>query len=239
MNSESLENFIHDDSELSLHEDYLNSLIKPSVDISFSTDAPKIGESRFGGPPFVSKGFVWPSHEKGEYRFLGQINFSEIEERTKSLPCDGLLSLFYAYDEGGEVFWGDDGYVLGYYWPKTEDLALFAETDSNFEAKKIVFTLGNEIPRQEDLRTDWPFQTDALYDLQDLEGYCEDYMLGYPSFYSLAYDPTPSDDWVSLITLASNDELGWNWHDGGKLMIFIEESKLQNKDFSGLITDAG
>ncbi|WP_146390953.1 DUF1963 domain-containing protein [Allorhodopirellula solitaria] len=48
--------------------------------------------------------FAWPAHDVGEYRFLGQIDFSEITDRPDSLPDSGLLSLFYAFDEDGEVF---------------------------------------------------------------------------------------------------------------------------------------
>jgi len=124
MNPEKLNDFINDNKELLHHKDYLNSVNKPSVDISFSLDRPKDYESRFGGDPLVPIGFTWPNHQVGEYRFLGQINFSEINE-IKGLPAEGLLSLFYASDEQGEVFWRDDGYVLGYYWPKIEELVLF------------------------------------------------------------------------------------------------------------------
>ncbi|MGO3344844.1 MAG: YwqG family protein [Marinomonas sp.] len=239
MNPEKLENFINTDEELSAHKDYLNSITKASVDISFSKGEAKDYESRFGGNPLASKDFVWPTHEEGEYRFLGQINFSEIRHPMGLLPESGLLSLFYAYDEDGEIFWGDDGYVVGYFYPAVKDLIIYKNTSTNHITKKIVFSNGVEIPRHEDLRTDWPFDTEALYDLPDLEGYCDDYMLGYPSFYTLAYDPTPSDEWMSLLTLTSYDEFEWCWHDGDKLMIFIEKEKLKNADFSNLKTDAG
>ncbi|WP_158304965.1 YwqG family protein [Hahella chejuensis] len=181
----------------------------------------------------------WPVHDIGEYRFLGQINFSEIQNGPASLPKVGLLSLFYAFDENGEVFWGDDGYVLGYYWPNTEELSLYPDPEGVVQARKILLQTGVEIPRHEELRQDWPFDTDALYAIQDLEGICDDYILGYPSHSSLAYDPTPGEDWVSLLTLSSHDELEWCWHDGDKLMIFIEKSKLIQKDFGNLKSDAG
>jgi uncharacterized protein YwqG len=68
----------------------------------------------------VPEGFQWPSHDLGEYRFLGQINFIEISSPPSMLPASGLLSLFYAYDEDGEIFWGDPGYVLAFYWENLE-----------------------------------------------------------------------------------------------------------------------
>ena len=94
-----LERFIHSDEALSLHKDYLNTITKPSVDISFSNDEAKDHESRFGVSPLVPKHFVWPTHKDGEYRFLGQINFSEMRHCPDLLPKSGLLSLFYAFDE--------------------------------------------------------------------------------------------------------------------------------------------
>ena len=239
MNPEVLDSFIKHDEALSPHRAYLEALIKPSVDILLSTIEAKNHESRFGGSPFVPEQFVWPTHEIGEYKFLGQINFSEIEDCPEGLPCQGLLSLFYAFDEDGEIFWGDDGYVLAYYWPNLEGLVLFPETCAVPEAKKILLRAGKEIPRHKELRDDWPFDTGVLSELRELKGSTEDYLLGYPSFYTLGYDPTPGNDWISLMTLSSHEEFDWCWHDGDKLMVFIEKSRLKNNDFSCLKVDAG
>lgn len=239
MNPEILGKFINENEVLSPHKGFLTSIIKPSVDISFSDDEAKDHGSRFGGTPLVSKNFIWPTHEEGEYRFLGQVNFSEISNCPEPLPKSGLLLLFYAYDEDCEIFWGDDGYVVAYFYPQTADLTLYRQESTNHKARKILFSQGIEIPRNEDLRNDWPFDTAVLYELPELESHREDYMLGYPSFYTLAYDPTPSDEWISLLTLSSNDGFEWCWNDGDKLMIFIEKEKLKNADFSSLKTDAG
>jgi len=244
VNPENLKTFIKNNTELSLHRDYLHQLIRPSVDIVISLDKPKDHDSRFGGMPLVSNDFVWPLHPVGEYQFLGQINFSDINNIPEALPKTGMLSLFYAFDEDGEIFWGDDGYVLGYYWPEIDKLSIFKTTNndsihSSTVSRKILLNGGIEIPRHEDLRKDWPFSVEALDDLPEIEGYSEDYMLGYPSYCTLAYDPTPGENWTSLLTLTSCDELDWCWHDGDKLMIFIEKEKLRNKDFSHLKTDAG
>ena len=218
---------------------YLDMISKPSADIFFSDGVASHLESRFGGYPLVGKDFVWPKHKVGEYRFLGQINFSEIRDCPEQLPKSGLLSLFYAYDEDGEIFWGEEGYVLAYYYPDVDDLVLFERSDLLPVTKKVRLEAGLEIPKHEELRSDWPFDPELLYELPYLIGHRDNYMLGYPSFCSLAYDPTPGDGWLSLLTLASNDGLDWCWHDGGKLMVFIEKEKLENADFSCLKCDAG
>lgn len=238
MQDEKLKKIIED--ELYLHQEFIKRIIKPCVDIVITEKKPKINESRFAGNPLVSKDFRWPKHEIGVYRFLGQINFEDVVNRPAVLPERGILSLFYAFDENGEIFWGDDGYVLAFYWPEVEDLVVLNDPNDQLrEPQKIELVGGVDIPRHKDLRNDWPFDTDILYALAEEDYFPENYMLGYPSFRSLGYDPTPSQEWISLLTLASYDEFDWCWHDGDKLMVFIESEKLAAKDFSHLKVDAG
>ena len=222
------------------HVEYILNLAKPSVDIELVGETPDDAGSRFGGHPLVPKGFQWPSHEVGEYRFLGQINFAEIINAPESLPKSGLLSIFYAFDEDGEVFWGDDGYIRGFYWADFDGHSIFdSPTDDVPAARKISLTGGVDIPRHEDLREDWPFDSDELYQLTDAIAAKDEYLLGYPSFTSLAYDPTPDPEWISLLTVHSLDDFDWCWHDGDKLMVFIESENLEKRDFSNLKSDAG
>jgi len=239
---EKLRELIAADDELRPHREYIETLVKPSVVLEFADDAPSDLENRFGGNPAVPPGFAWPSHEVGEYRFLGQINFGEIDSGPFLLPTKGILSLFYAYDKDGEVFWRDDGYILGHYWPDLGELKMMHPPSPYLPAKaprKLRMTAGVDIPSDRELRNDWPFDTDLLYWLAEEGCFADDYLLGYPSFYTLAYDPTPGPEWISLLTLKSHDELEWCWHDGDKLMVFIETEKLKAKDFSSLKSDAG
>jgi hypothetical protein len=68
---------------------------------------------------------------------------------------------------------------------------------------------------------------------------CIWYLLGYPFNTTLAYDPTPGPEWRSLLTLSSDDELEWCWHDGDWLVTFIEQQRLHAGDFSQIKSDAG
>ncbi len=232
------------------HADYLRRIAKPCVSIALGDAAPQPSDSRFGGHPFVPQDFRWPSHDIGVYRFLGQIDFDDvaaaIDGALDPLPASGLLSLFYAEDEDGEVFWGDDDYVIGFYWPNTEGYAIQRAPQGRApKAKALTFARGLDLPRHIELRKDWPFedQEEALECLaaeaQEILGTGDDYLLGYPSFNTLAYDPTPGETWMSLLTLQSHERLDWCWHDGDTLMIFIEADKLRALDFHHLKTDAG
>ncbi|WP_137973267.1 YwqG family protein [Pseudomonas sp. F(2018)] len=222
------------------HVEYIRTIARPSVDIEVLDIAGKDDSSRFGGDPYVPHNFKWPTHNLGEYRFLGQINFSEVVNLPSALPDSGLLSLFYAYDEEGEIFWGDDGYVLGFYWKDYKDHVTTKSPSKDApKAKALRLTGGVNIPENMDVRNDWPFEHKTFYELTDALNAGNEYLLGYPSFYTLAYDPTPGPEWVSLLTLSSRDEFGWCWHDGDKLMVFIESDRLVKRDFSNLKSDAG
>ena len=224
---------------LASHIEFLGSLAKPSVDIALGDMPAAPDTSRFGGHPYVPAGFEWPSHPEGEYRFLGQFNFAEIDNAPDVLPRAGLLALFYAYDEDGEIFWGDDGYVLGYYWDDTSDHILIESPVDAPSPLQLRFEVGVDIPRSPYMRDDWPFGEDALYDLIDALEPASEYLLGYPSFTSLSYDPTPGPEWMSLLTVHSLHQFDWIWHDGDKLMVFIESENLAAGDFNHLKTDAG
>jgi uncharacterized protein YwqG len=240
MNLEALKEAVSRIEAVGEHVDYVVGVAKPCARLMVGDGPGTEAGSRFGGHPYVPEDFSWPIHDVGQYRFLGQIDFADIAQRPSALPDSGLLTLFYADDEVGDVFWQDDGYVLGFYWPTTDGHALFdSPVDDVPEPLGIRATGGVGIPQFEELRTDWPFDRDVIAELADHLGPDENYLLGYPSFTSLAYDPTPEGDWISLLTLDSLGTLNWCWHDGDKLMVFIEPSKLADCDFGHLKSDAG
>jgi uncharacterized protein YwqG len=240
MNPAKLEELVNNHPDASLHKEYFLSLAKPSVTISITQDSPQRLQSKFGGQPEVPEDFQWPLHKSGYYVFIGQINFSEIVDSPPNLPQSGMLSLFYAQDDTDEIFWGDEGYILGYYWDEIAALKVKKAPHKRVQKQKRIKLVGSiDIPRHEDLRDDWPIPYEDIENLLEDAQLSSDYLLGYPSFYSLAYDPTPNNEWCSLLTLDSHDQFDWCWHDADKLMVFIEKSKLEMRDFSSLKADAG
>jgi hypothetical protein len=235
-------------SELAGHRPYLEGLIRPAVDV-LRSDTPSVtGSSRFGGSPDLPRGAEWPMHQRGPYRFLAQINFAEIPGSGLDLPASGLLSLFVADDLSGEgttgLFWQDEGYVHARLIPPGADLAPLRPPESVNAgvATAIRFRPTIDIPYDEYQVERWPFdehETEVYGVLRDSLHEGDDHLLGYPSHCSLAYDPTPGPGWRSLLTVYSDDDLQWVWHDGDALMIFVEQSRLQSGDFSCLKADAG
>ncbi len=183
-------------------------------------------------------------HRLGPYRFLGQINFEELPAPVAALPRSGLLSLFFAHDPDGELDWHDEGYVHAEYYasgstlepqPSPEDVRLGGTAG-------IVLRPTFDLPFDGYQLKDWQLSEEerAAYDeLRESMHVSSDYLLGYPSHCTLAYDPTPGPEYCSLITLCSSEELEWFWHDGDRLMVFVQRPHLERLDFSRLQVDAG
>lgn len=232
------------ESSFSMHEDYIKSLIKPSLEIIKIQSKIKLASSKLGGTPDVPIDFKWPKHEYGDYRFVAQFNLGEISKPFSHLPQQGLLSIFIADDEEGNFFWGDDGYTKVYFFDSVKKLKSLSNSSfSDQPCVPVKLEASIDIPFREELIEGSPFNDEQIEDLtcyfmEDVDKKL-DYLLGYPFYSTLAYDPRPSKDWTSLITLASDDELNWCWHDGDFLMLFIEKEKLKQKDFSYIKSDAG
>ncbi|MEK4425329.1 YwqG family protein [Solibacillus sp. FSL K6-1523] len=246
MNSNKFLNII-EQSDIGMHKEYLHQALRPAIDLLKYNEAElQLGCSRFGGEPDLPVGSDWPTYGMNPYRFLGQINFAEIPPNEGNLPTKGLLSLFVAddypnYDCYLEVF--EEGYIHGIYTPELTNLeTLISPNPSIGNAIAIKFSSTIDIPHDEYQLKDWPFtdnQNDIYTEIRDSLHKSSAYLLGYPSHYTLAYDPTPGEEWCSLLTIDSDDDLEWGWNDGNKLMVFIELDRLKNLDFSRLMSDAG
>lgn len=233
-------------SNINNHKKYLSQVLRPAFDIVRNTDTElRMGGSRFGGAPDLPIGSEWPMYEKKPYRFLGQINFTEITSTERGLPSKGLLSLFVANDNFEDVYLEafEDGYIHGIYIPETNNLGTLMPPYSDIGKTTVIeFYPTIDIPYDEYQMKDWPFdevESDIYTEIRDSLHKSSDYLLGYPSHNTLAYDPTPGSEWIPLLTVDSDESLEWCWHDGDKLMIFIEKERLNNFDFSRLKSDAG
>jgi len=229
------------------HREHLLGIARPSVEI-ITADAPVTdGCSKFGGSPDLPTDFQWPHHKLGPYRFIGQFNLADIPKGPHGLPVGGLLSFFYAHDENGESFWGDPDYVRVYRFDNVGVLKPVKPpaTVRLGSTSTLTFHFGTDVPPwpwDDSAAKKWPIsecQRDAYWELRLRLHPSRRYLLGYPFNTTLAYDPTPGPEWRSLLTLSSDDELKWCWHDGDWLVTFVEEQRLHAGDFSQVKADAG
>jgi len=243
-------------SKIAKHSDFLLKHLRPSVEIILNKNTKTyLGCSRFGGTPDLPIGTEFPTYKKSNkvypYRFIGQINFSDIPSEENGIPKNGLLSLFVAdYIDDDGLWWGEEGYVYAIYTPDLTNLEnISSPQDYPFmDADSVVieFRPTFDFPFDEYQVEDFPvdlikYGTDEYNEYHKIRNFLhgENYLLGYPSHCSLAYNPTPEGEWISLLTLNSDDNLKWCWHDGDYLMLFIKKEDLKKLNFSNLASDAG
>ncbi len=226
------------------HQDFIMSLVKTVIEIDLLRTEPTTGNSKFGGIPDLPLGFKWPKHEFGYYRFLGQINFKDIQTKHDLLPADGVLSLFVADDERLDRYEETSHWARGYYFPPNNKLV---QTDHPKKKSQpgtaVSFDYNIDLPFREHLIGTWPLNGEEkerfFGTLVDKLTRATNSVLGYPYYNTLDYNPTPKGDWMLLLNLSSDKKLDWLWGDEDLLMIFIEQEKLKLKDFSDLRIDIG
>lgn len=215
-----------------------HALVRPCIKIVFATSRTTDG-SRWGGTPYLPQDFQAPKTDLGgKYRFMGQLNFGDFSHLVApAIPKTGLLSLFVNDDD--DAFWGDDGYVKAFYFADTTDFVLHDDKDAGTPSQGIRFTQGVSLPCNSYFELDYPEDVEAFYDkFYDTFDDIADHLFGYPTNDSLGYDPTP-EGYLPLLSVSSHDELNWCWHDGDRLMLFIEPSALADGNFNNIKADAG
>lgn len=243
---------IDGDPILRPHAALLREAIRPALAVGFRSTS----RSRFGGAPELPLGTAWPRHRFGPYRFLGQLELSELALLASAMPApwcsllpkEGLLSLFVGDDPTGEIdptgemFWGDPTYAIAHYAPPgTELAALEPPKEVDFgSATGITLTPELKLPFDRYQVPGWPSAArsravfDALNAVREPFG---DHLFGWPAHTSLGYDPTPKD-MLPLLTLQSHDEREWHWHDGDCLMLFVKPGTVA-RGWLSLGSDAG
>jgi uncharacterized protein YwqG len=120
--------------ELEKYRDRIEATIKPYIDIQIqNNDSVNWWESKFGGLPYLPKGFEYPKTPEGKYLFLlAQINFSEVPP-LDGFPDRGILQ-FYILDN--DVYGLDFDNLVDVDNPTVEDgfkIIYFPQPELNVE----------------------------------------------------------------------------------------------------------
>ncbi|MEG4013346.1 MULTISPECIES: YwqG family protein [unclassified Microcoleus] len=86
--------------ELEKYRDRIEATIKPYIEIKIQNNARvNLWQSKFGGLPYLPKGFEYPKTPDGKYLFLlAQLNFDEILP-LDGFPDRGILQFYIADDD--------------------------------------------------------------------------------------------------------------------------------------------
>lgn len=87
-------------SELEKYCDRIAATIKPYIEIKIeNNDHVSWWQSKFGGLPYLPKGFEYPKSPNGDYLFLlAQINFTEVTH-IEGFPAEGILQFYIPDDD--------------------------------------------------------------------------------------------------------------------------------------------
>jgi uncharacterized protein YwqG len=87
-------------SKLEEFREKIEATIKPYIEITLeNNEEPTWWQSKFGGLPYLPKGFAYPTTPEGNYLFLlAQINFAEVPH-LENFPQKGILQFYVANEE--------------------------------------------------------------------------------------------------------------------------------------------
>ncbi|MBX9625129.1 MAG: DUF1963 domain-containing protein [Gemmataceae bacterium] len=194
-----------------------------------------VGASKFGGRPDLPDDVDWPADDEGDpLALLAQYNLADLAGSVagRDLPPAGLISIFAAAVEG-DAPEPDDARVL--YLPDTAALARRrhpAELDSisRFASRRLLFGETLMLP---DNHSPWWADIGLGDDERAWDAYRElidtlalgHRVLGYPM--PIQSDPLGGRSVRHLLTVDSDDDMGWTWGDGGSLYFTIGEADLR------------
>lgn len=193
-----------------------------------------IGQSKFGGEPDVPLSFEWPGYEGRPLAFLAQFNLMRLSVSPvcQELPCDGVMSVFYAND--GTVFgMGDPGGWRVFYFPDLNCLDRRpppAELAEHHHINPCRLTFHECLALR---GTRW-FESNAHFDAyhEHVRTALGHQLLGQPNW--LQGPPEwfdESEDGLQknrhLLTLDGDRHTGWQWGDAGLLYFGIAADDLK------------
>lgn len=248
--------------ELEAYRDRIEASIKPSIEIQLTdNNKPTWWQSKFGGLPYLPKGFEYPKSWNDEYLYLlAQINFAEVPH-LEGFPDKGILQFYIAADE---EFYGldfenptqqDNFRVLYFSNIELEEDNLITNFDFLPELSdeylfpfKGFCALNYSLAFRPISINDYQFNIFSLDNIPDeiienyeelFNNYCSK-IGGYPAFLQddpRALRPIKTQNYILLLQIKSdsNDKIDICWGDIGIGNFFIKESALKNLDFSEVL----
>lgn len=249
--------------DLEPYRSAIEATIKPYIKIELTdNNQPTWWQSKFGGLPYMPKGFEYPQSDHGEYLYLlAQINFAEVPQ-LDGLPEKGILQFYIANDD----LWGlnfenqikQDKFRVIYFSDVdlleqnliTDFSFLLLETDLGLPINgccAVKFAL-NSSPIS---ASDYQFNLFNIYDSdnhaeQKINEYWDKFdaaghkLLGYPCFTQDDPRYNLSDDELYILLFQIDSDHNKNgceilWGDVGIANFFIKRSHLNKLDFTEVL----
>ncbi len=240
------------ESDLIDARDIVLLLARPMLAITtelINEDLVAIGGSKFGGHPDLAPDATWPRCERGPLGFLGQISLGELRDTQVAhiLPQSGLIS-FFAYQNH------ERGFQPGVADPLNDSTqVIFTPPNRILERRNTPEDLHSDNGTFRSCRLSmcesWDLpdaevgnnytailgeeRSQRLNSLFAVRSKCQSFthqLLGY-SVHFRSSEQSPGLNWMNLLCVDSDPNLGWSWSDGEHLSIFVHEQDVLDQTF--------
>jgi uncharacterized protein YwqG/predicted DNA-binding protein (MmcQ/YjbR family) len=223
-----------------------------------------IGQTKIGGQPDLPESIEWPQFKDGRpLAFLAQINLGEVGSVGKlaGLPEDGLLSFFSVFgwqvedDADPQLPQGkyDYGWTRILYHPGDQNFQRRRRPAgiNSFKAAKVEFVPLTCFPTHTKepavAKLGWKQDVKDKYDEfvmayngargHQLGNPARNLLLGYADYEQDFVREVADDNLQLLFQLASDENAGMCWGDGGFVYFWIGSKELARKEFDKVFTD--
>jgi uncharacterized protein (TIGR02996 family) len=245
--------------DLEPYQDRLLTLARPVLELNDVTLTAERsippGGSKLGGRPALPRRTPWPRCGRGPLKFFAQFDLADLHPTTagRALPAAGLLS-FFTYQNMEEDRHGDPRVI---FTPPGADLGLLdppGDLDENLgrPGRPATFTVREslDLPAatepwegrlgfpNEAAADHWEVR-DRYWELLLAQRDLTHVLFGYARPRHLVCDPIPGPEWEQLISLKTDDDLGWGWGDGHELFWYIPTADLKTGRFDRTVEQDG
>ncbi len=224
-----------------------------------------LGRSKIGGHPDLPASLAWPTfHGKRPLSFLAQINLGDVrpDQRLVELPERGILCVFSVYgwqEEGSsdpdvprgdpqpawtQILLCDDPVAPLRRHATPDDVSEYPAANVSFHPTLCLPTSTDE-PSVAALDLD-DDETEQFDEMTSAYAYAANYangprdrhlLLGYADWVQYVIEPVKQHDLRLLFQLASDQNTGMCWGDGGYIYAMISKPDLQQRRFANITSD--
>lgn len=210
----------------------LSSSIRVGMRIVPKRGRTALGASKLGGAPDLPKGFVWPDYEGRPMAFVGQLRLAEISPAVRAdlrLPKQGLISFFVAAESEPAQADGASGGCAVVLFDAASKLVRMDSDAATFEERSVSWkelVLPPPVAVADKLLDD----DAAAMRLYGAALSDHDRALGEPAHWVGGHpwpvqDPPESEGERLLLQIDSDDELGMQWSDMGRLYFMLRPDR--------------
>lgn len=215
-----------------------------SIESTTPDDYAQLGNSRLSGWPDLTDEGLFPRTDGKYWSFLAQLNLADVAPLNRYLPPSGLLSFFVDteyYANGRVLFTQEDSGSLSTIRHAGQEVMLNPQDDYTEKPHRVEFTRCFSLPYG---APDGVNSDEAVESYQNGECLRDDsshQINGYtftqhesPRDQAAAKQKGQSSEWVPLLQLGWDGDVGFCFWDAGTLTFCIHQEDLRRWDFSNV-----